>query len=118
MKLSKELVDDLFRKTMDFYETELKKVIDAEKENESKPTLSEFNELYLGKKVHCKTEALSNEFLKIAEKFGYKWMSGDKLTRYNYWKKYKENTFYKLRLDDKSVLFGDLDEVVEFKGGE
>lgn len=84
-------------------------------------TLKEFNDLYLGKAVHCETEELANEFLELADSFGYKWSAGDKLTIRNKWKEYGKNTYYRLfPYDKKYVRFGNIEytflKIIKFKG--
>ena len=76
-------------------------------------TRKEFDSLYLGKAVHCKTDELADEFLELASKFGYY------ITVHNY-NRFKENTCY--RLNDGVVEYCYLDwyrkqgyEIIEFK---
>ena len=38
-------------------------------------TKQEFESLYLNKAVHCDTEEKANEFLALADSFGYKWFN-------------------------------------------
>ena len=56
----------------------------------------EFDEKYVndGKVVNCKTEKLANEFLKLADSFGYEWCSGAGLMSFSNWYVYKEKTTY------------------------
>ena len=61
-------------------------------------TKKEFLKLYKGKAVWCKTEELANEFLELADKFGFRWINGgEKLTSMNFWEFYKKNTTYIMR---------------------
>lgn len=81
--------------------------------------LKEFNELYLGRAIHCKTEELANEFLALADSLGFIWGEGDKLTNYNEWKEYKNKTYYRIYCE-KDVRYGEIDDtdlpIIEFKG--
>ncbi len=80
-------------------------------------TRKEFDELYLGKAVHCPTEELANEFLKLADSVGYRWGRGDSLLDYNYWDYFEDNILYHINAfgvgcSNKSNTTG----YVEFKG--
>ena len=58
-------------------------------------TKQEFERLYgnnVG--VHCDSELKANEFLALADSFGYKWCSGGSLLSSNEWKYYDVNTVY------------------------
>ena len=57
-------------------------------------TKQEFNDLYLGKAVHCDTEEKANEFLKLAHGFGYKWYSRESLLEINNYYRFQEKTCY------------------------
>lgn len=84
-------------------------------------TLKEFNELYLDKAVHCETEELANEFLELADSFGYKWFSGHKLTLFNEWDMCKDQTCYMIFLG-KYIIYGNVNgeplPIIKFKGEE
>ena len=84
-------------------------------------TLEQFNKLYVGKAVHCKTEEHANEFLKLADSFGYKWFSGHKLTLFNEWDMNKDKTCYMIHLDEY-IIYGNINEeklpIIKFKGVE
>jgi hypothetical protein len=88
-------------------------------ESASKMTLEEFNKLYVGKLIHCKTKKLANEFLELADSLGFTWFDGNKLTSFNEWDVYKDKTCYTIYLDEY-ILFDNVDNeelsVVEFKG--
>lgn len=81
-------------------------------------TLEKFNDLYLGNAVHCKTEELANEFLKLADSFGFIWNSNDRLTKLNNWGRYQDKTCYSI-YSDKRVLYCSVDNedlpIVEFE---
>ena len=57
-------------------------------------TKKQFDDLYLGKAVHCDTEEKANEFLKLAHGFGYKWVTDGNLLDYSHWDREKEDTCY------------------------
>lgn len=84
-------------------------------------TKEQFDKKYVGRKlvVSCKTEKLANEFLKLADKFGYTWVGDHTYINDNEWGNFRENTCYNLysgRLDSKLYYIdGDYD-VLEFKG--
>lgn len=61
-------------------------------------TKEQFDKLYAGSNlaVHCDTEEKANEFLKIADEFGYKWCNGESYTDCNEWNRYDEQTCYDL----------------------
>lgn len=44
--------------------------------------------------VHCPTERVANDFLRKAEKRGYRWALGTKPTKENFWQTHKEDTVY------------------------
>lgn len=46
--------------------------------------------------VHCTTEELANEVLKIAHNLGYKWKGGDSYLKDNYWRFNNVDTCYNL----------------------
>ncbi|MCK9577612.1 MAG: hypothetical protein M0R51_17030 [Clostridia bacterium] len=80
----------------------------------------EFLDKYKCKAVHCPTEELANEFLKLAYDFGINWMSGDKATEFNSWYMHKQKTCYIIGIDNK-LTFSDVDyfkseniEIIEF----
>jgi len=58
----------------------------------------QFDKRYVGKKivVNCKTEDLANQFLKLADKFGYKWRNGKSYTDVNYYNMYEKDTCYNI----------------------
>lgn len=66
-------------------------------------TKEQFDDLYLGKVVHCDTEEKAKALLKLAKSFGYKWESGSDLEKINYWGNHKENTCY--RFIESFVLY-------------
>ena len=70
-------------------------------------TKQQFDDLYLGKAVHCNTEEKANTFLELAHSVGYKWSSGRSLLEYNYYSEYREKTCYVVSCDDITfvVLF-------------
>lgn len=79
----------------------------------------QFDKKYVGKNiaVHCKTEALANEFLDMADRFGYKFV----VPAYeNYYYKYTKNTYY--NIDENFISFGSIEinsfskDIVEFNG--
>lgn len=41
--------------------------------------------------IHCKTQKLANQVLKIAHEKGLKWYSGDSFLDDDRWQTYKEN---------------------------
>ena len=45
-------------------------------------------------RVHCKTEEEANDFLKLCDKNGIKWSSGEKTTEENYFNRYSSDTTY------------------------
>ncbi len=57
-------------------------------------TKKQFDDLYLGKAVHCDTEEKANEFLKLAHGVGYKWCNGESLLEDNYYQNDLEKTCY------------------------
>lgn len=59
--------------------------------------IKQFDKLYLGKAVHCKTEELANEFLEFADSVRYRWFSGTSLLNTNNWEDYKNETCYLVR---------------------
>ena len=81
-------------------------------------TKDEFDKKYVGEKivVHCLTEELTEKFLTMADKFGYKWWTGDR---------YIDNTNYEPNYcyDIKKGYFSSKDyclkkgfNIVEFNG--
>ena len=69
-------------------------------------TKLEFERLYgnnVG--VHCDSELKANEFLALADSFGYKWCSGGSLLSSNEWKYYDVNTVYVCCLENE-LAFG------------
>lgn len=70
----------------------------------------EFDKKYKNKIVRCKTEELANEFLELADSFGFKWKSGDSLIGNNIgnnsWNFYKDETCYFVRNDNKFEYSG------------
>jgi len=58
----------------------------------------EFDNKYVGEGVvvNCKTEKLANQFLKLADKFGYKWCTDETYIRANRFEEYKNKTCYNL----------------------
>jgi len=76
-------------------------------------TKQQFDKLYLGKAVHCKTEELADEFLELAKQFDY-------YRDENPYNDYKENTCF--RIHDSAVRYWHLNvyiswgfEIVEFE---
>lgn len=65
-------------------------------ELENKMTKQDFDELYVGEKlvVNCRSEEEANEFLKLADSFGYKWRNEDSYLYTNNWDTYEEDTCY------------------------
>ena len=64
-----------------------------------KMSKEEFDKLYVGENlvVNCRTEELANEFLALANSFGYKWFSGKSYVEFkNYWVVSEENTCYNI----------------------
>ena len=53
-------------------------------------TKQQFDDLYLGKAVHCDTEEKANKFLVLAHGVGYKWCNGESLLEYNYYQSHLE----------------------------
>ena len=45
-------------------------------------------------RVHCKTEEEANDFLKLCDKNGIKWSSGENTTEENYFNRYSSDTTY------------------------
>ena len=71
-------------------------------------TKQEFERLYgnnVG--VHCDSELKVNEFLALADRFGYKGCSGGSLLSSNDWKYYGVNTIYVCCLDNQ-LAFGNI----------
>ena len=71
-------------------------------------TKQEFESLYgnnVG--VHCDSELKANEFLTLADSFGYKWCSGGSLLSSNEWKYYGVNTVYVCCLENV-LAFGNI----------
>lgn len=44
--------------------------------------------------VHCPTEELANQVLRIADELGYRWNTRKKYTEYNHWDEYEDQTCY------------------------
>ena len=59
-------------------------------------TKQQFDDLYLGKAVHCDTEEKANKFLELAHGFGYKWRDKTSLLGNNYWDNLRYDTCYKV----------------------
>ena len=83
-------------------------------------TKQQFDDLYLGKAVHCDTEEKANDFLKLAHGFGWKWRSGRSLLEKNNYDYEQEETCYLVGRDGfeysaKSFYIEESYEVVEFK---
>lgn len=57
----------------------------------------QFDKLYLGKAVLCKTEEFANEFLELADSVRYRWLSWTSLLNTNNWEDYKNETCYLVR---------------------
>ena len=86
-------------------------------------TKQQFDDLYLGKAVHCDTEEKANKFLKLAHGFGYHWRDGESLLHQNYYYDCQEETSY-LVDDDYGFSYDDLKlyknrgyTIVEFEQG-
>lgn len=82
-------------------------------------TRQEFDKLYNGKAVWCKTQELANEFLTLADSVGYKWaFSGDPLLGNTHWLMYEHKTVYFVDsyIQFDVMVYAKLDgyEVVEF----
>lgn len=63
-------------------------------------TKEQFDKLYVREKiaVHCDTEEKAINFLKLADKFGYRWTSGDSLKLKTNYDRYGNETCYDLIL--------------------
>jgi len=81
----------------------------------------EFDNKFVGKKlvVNCPTEELANDFLKLANSFGYNWITSNSYLHHNNWKVHKEETCYDL----KDGVYTDVEyykernyKIVEYKG--
>lgn len=59
-------------------------------------TKQQFDDLYLGKAVHCDTKEKANKFLELAHGVGYSWGNFRSLLDFNYYYEYKEETCYKV----------------------
>lgn len=86
-------------------------------------TKKEFDEKYVGNKlvVHCKTEELANEFLKLADGFGYKWCNGHCYVGENSYQSYGENTCYSIDSGEyaRKAFWVEIGyDVVEFEGSK
>ena len=57
-------------------------------------TKFDFIEKYCNKYVWCKTEELANEFLELADSFGFTWNGDDCLLDENRWNNYDIHTVY------------------------
>jgi hypothetical protein len=62
----------------------------------------EFDEKYWGGHlvVHCETEELANEFLGLADSFGYKWKTSGSYVNKNRYEDHGINTCYDIRLGE------------------
>lgn len=61
------------------------------------PKISEkdFKDSYVGHiAVHCPTRKSAETFLKLADNFGYKWVSRDSFASKTMWKEHREGTVY------------------------
>lgn len=69
-------------------------------------TKEEFDKKYVGKKlaVHCPTKGLANEFLKLADSFGYMCWSGKSYLKEDYHWNYEEETCYCVFIGEYSNL--------------
>lgn len=83
-------------------------------------TKQEFIEKYAqpNMAVHCKTEYEAKELLEMADEFGFKWITGEKFTKYTNWNINKKYTCYYIR----TGMYGNAkhknkynDKIVEFK---
>lgn len=63
-------------------------------ENKYKITLTEFWNSKDRLAIHCDTEEKANKLLKVFDKLGKKWASNDSYLRQNFYKYYKEKTYY------------------------
>ncbi len=84
-------------------------------------TKQQFDDLYLGKAVHCDTEEKANEFLALAHSFGYGWKYGTAsfLERKAY-DIYESQTCYEIKagLYGRLELYADDDyEIIEYELG-
>lgn len=63
-----------------------------------KMTGREFEKMYVGRNlvVHCKTEELANEFLELADSFGYNWCDKKSYANINEYKDYGKDTCYNI----------------------
>lgn len=86
----------------------------------------EFDKLYVGNNIaiHCPTEELANEFLKLADSFGYKTWNGGRvcIVEDNNWHIYKENTVYYVKFGGHGFVYGHADSaklhsepIIEYK---
>lgn len=89
-------------------------------------TIQEFDKLYVGDNVavHCPTEELANEFLKLADSFGYKTWDGGRvcIVEDNNWHIYKKNTVYYVKFGRHGFVYGHVEsaklnneQIVEYK---
>ena len=69
-------------------------------------TKQQFDDLYLGKSVHCDTEEKANKFLALAHGVGYRWFKSVSLLHLNCWNWYREQTCYKV--NNYGVTFADV----------
>jgi len=81
----------------------------------------EFDNKYVSKKVvvNCKTEELANQFLKMADKFGYKWCSVQSYIGNNRWERYKDKTCYEINISSYCGIdyYKDANyKIIEFNG--
>lgn len=58
----------------------------------------------------CKTHALARQFLQECEKQDYLWVTGEKATQTNAWKRYEEVAFY---VERSSLTYGSMDRVAK-----
>ena len=69
-------------------------------------TKQEFESLYGNNvAIHCDTEEKANEFLALADSFGYKWVNKRELINYSQWEIYKEKTCYEVT--KQGLMFSD-----------
>lgn len=83
-------------------------------------TKEKFDEKYVNEDTYvlCKDEKLAKKFLKLAEKFGYKWLDGDSYSYSNMWFVYKEDTCYNLYKGEFNSLEDCMEnclKIIEFK---
>ena len=66
-------------------------------------------EMYIGKRVWCKSEKLAKEFLQLAHDNGWEWITGVSLLNETNWNYNKENTCYQI-YEDKKIAFGTIND--------